>query len=145
MDITSRTLSPRGLKIFYLIAFPLLGVISYQLYTDSGLVAWMNEQVVALFGSGRKTKKLACLRLRNQNRSDRTTHCEIGSVGFYDGTHRQTKLRRTSYQRDYRPQAWPVPQAWNRRSGSCRRPELPARRLLSASGRSRSRARAQSA
>jgi len=59
MDITSRTLSPRGLKIFYLIAFPLLGEISYQLYTDSGLVAWMNEQVVALFGSGRKTKKLA--------------------------------------------------------------------------------------
>ncbi|MGC3971463.1 MAG: hypothetical protein QM775_30220 [Pirellulales bacterium] len=59
MDLASRTLSPRGLKIFYLVAFPLLGVAAYQLFTESGVVAALTEWLEATTGPSRKNAKLA--------------------------------------------------------------------------------------
>jgi hypothetical protein len=59
LDVTSRTLSPRGLKLFYLIAFPLLALSAYQLFTESGLVIWLHDWLTANWGESRKTMKLA--------------------------------------------------------------------------------------
>ena len=49
MDLVSRTLSPRGYKIFYWVMVPLFIVSGYQLYTQSGpvwsLLIWAAEAV----------------------------------------------------------------------------------------------------
>jgi hypothetical protein len=52
MDLVSRTLSPRGFKIFYGVAFPLFAFSGYQIYTQSGVVWSLLIWAAEAFGPG---------------------------------------------------------------------------------------------
>jgi hypothetical protein len=52
MDLVSRTLSPRGFKIFYGVASLLFALSGYQIYTGSGVVWSMLVWAAETFGPG---------------------------------------------------------------------------------------------